>query len=88
MLTHVEKINTLISLSEALKNHNIRVEIGSQINIYTYGSDDYPETQTRDVDVAYRRLVEFGTDICNSLTSQIKGLTNTLAVLEVALKGQ
>jgi len=87
MLTHVESINALISLAETLKNHNIRVEIGTQINIYLNGSDDYPEIQTKDVDVAYMRLVQYGNDIKNSLTSQIKGLTSTLVVLEKALNG-
>jgi hypothetical protein len=87
MLLHVESINALISLAETLKNHNIRVEIGTQINIYLNGSDDYPEIQTKDVDVAYMRLVQYGNDIKNSLTSQIKGLTNTLVVLDKALNG-
>lgn len=87
MLTHVESINSLISLSEALKGHNVRIEIGTQINIWFNRTDDYPDVQTTNVEDACGHLLRHGASIKNSLLAQIKGLTSNLATLEKALNG-
>jgi hypothetical protein len=87
MLTHVEKLNTLISLAETLKGHNVKVEIGTQINIYLNGSDDYPEIQTTNIEDACGHLLRLGNNIKSSLLLQINGLTANLNALDKALNG-
>ena len=64
MLTHVEKINTLISLSEALKGHNVRIEIGTKINIWFNRTDDYPDVQTTNVEDVSGHLLQHGERSC------------------------